>query len=126
MPKKNLKVLVIDDDAESAQGVAECFQIYGFTSQISMSSEAIRQIQEATFDVILVDMKMKNASGLDLLRHFQKQIHSQNQTTKIFAMFEGQKAPGLDDLEIDGSVSKPVTAQKIIEIVRKASLSRVG
>ncbi len=102
MPKKSLKILVVHDDAESAQIVAERFQIYGFVSAVAPSgSDALRMTQESAFDLVLIDKKMKN--GSELIKEVQK------------------RAPNSKVLTLDESV----TANKIIDIVRQAQKKAV-
>jgi CheY-like chemotaxis protein len=126
MPKKNLKVLVVDDDVEIAKIIAERFQIYGFNSETASGGiEALQMAENTPYDVILTDLNMKNGPGLELIKNINKKTTAPSKNAKIYAMTGGFQV-GVDQvlgLGAEGLVYKPVTANKIMDIVRRATLT---
>lgn len=69
-----LNVLVIDDDLEVSRSLESVLQTLGYsTSTASSGEEGISLLTTRMFDLVLCDLKLPGASGLDVLsRHSQK------------------------------------------------------
>src|SRR4051812_23029109 len=65
---QQIRVLVVDDDAPHAEAVAESLERVGYECVVATSGrEAIRLIEEQTFDIILTDLIMDEVGGLEVL-----------------------------------------------------------
>src|SRR4051812_21154883 len=65
---QQIRVLVVDDDAPHAEAVAESLDRIGYECVVATSGrEAIRLIEEQTFDIILTDLIMDEVGGLEVL-----------------------------------------------------------
>lgn len=63
-----IKVLVIDDDAAHADAVADSLARVGYDCSVAMSgAEGITMLGRDAFEVIVTDLRMKDATGLDVL-----------------------------------------------------------
>ena len=66
-------VLVVDDDKLVNDFVVESLNRAGYNCQTVMSvEEAIIEIEEAPFDVVLLDLKMKGMDGIETLKQIKK------------------------------------------------------
>ena len=66
-------VLVVDDDKLVNDFVVESLNRAGYNCQTVMSGEeAIIELEEAPFDVILLDLKMKGMDGIETLKQIKK------------------------------------------------------
>jgi DNA-binding NtrC family response regulator len=68
----NRKYLVIDDNEEFAENVAEILSDTG--ADVSLAAEgasALEQVKANRFDVVVTDMRMPGLSGAELLRHMR-------------------------------------------------------
>ncbi len=66
-------VLVVDDDKLVNDFVVESLSRAGYSCQTVMSGEeAIIELEEAPFDVILLDLKMKGMDGIETLKQIKK------------------------------------------------------
>ena len=66
-------VLVVDDDKLVNDFVVESLNRAGYNCQTVMSGEeAIIEIEEAPFDVVLLDLKMKGMDGIETLKQIKK------------------------------------------------------
>lgn len=68
----NRKYLVIDDNEEFAENVAEILSDTG--ADVSLAAEgqsALEQVKAHRFDVVVTDMRMPGLSGAELLRHMR-------------------------------------------------------
>jgi len=70
-------VLVVDDESSIRMLYAEELADEGYAVVTAASaSEAVEKIAETEFDLIVLDIKLKNESGLDLLQKIVKERHS--------------------------------------------------
>ncbi len=69
MAQEPAKVLIVDDDEGHAEALAEWLEIDGYACTLAHSGEAgIAKLGEETFDAVLTDLKMRDKSGLEVLR----------------------------------------------------------
>src|SRR4029078_2712235 len=63
-----IKVLVIDDDAAHAEAVADSLARVGYDCTVATSAgDGIAMLSRDAFEVIVTDLRMKDATGLDVL-----------------------------------------------------------
>lgn len=68
----NRKYLVIDDNEEFAENVAEILSDTG--ADVSLAAEgasALEKVKQQRFDVVVTDMRMPGMSGAELVRHMR-------------------------------------------------------
>ncbi len=68
-----MSVLIVDDEVEFMETLVKRLRkrklaVYGVTS----GEAALEQLKEATFDIVVLDVKMPGMSGLDTLRIIKK------------------------------------------------------
>jgi signal transduction histidine kinase/FixJ family two-component response regulator len=69
MNRANNKILIVDDEARMCESLQELFSGGGYDASATQSSvEALQKIKSECFDVIVTDIKMPEASGLDILK----------------------------------------------------------
>jgi two-component system response regulator HydG len=62
------RVLVVDDDAEMAQTVAEFLDDRGFRSDVAVGGKAaLSALKRKPFDAVVTDLRMEQLDGLDVL-----------------------------------------------------------
>ncbi len=67
-----MRALVVDDDAEFRNGLAEAVRLEGFSTAAAGSlAEARRELAESPAHVVLVDLNLPDGSGLDLLKEIE-------------------------------------------------------
>jgi two-component system response regulator HydG len=63
-----IKVLVVDDDAAHAETVADSLNRVGYDCRVATSgAEGTALLQQETYEVVVSDLRMKDATGLDVL-----------------------------------------------------------
>lgn len=71
----NASVLLVDDDPSSLNGLGLLLRAAGFkVTALSDPEEAIGQIRERVFDVLVTDLRMPGHNGLDLLRTVRQSV----------------------------------------------------
>ncbi len=114
MDRKNLKLLVVDDEDLFLDTLRKILEKYGYEPDISGSGEeAVEKIQQNRYDVILTDLKMPGASGMDVLKAARKR-DSDTQVIVISAhrnagnILEAMRLGAIDFLK------KPIDAPSIL------------
>jgi len=71
------RLLVIDDEANIRLLYAQELGDEGYEVVTAATvSEALARLEEKTFDLVILDIKLKNESGLDLLQQIVKERHN--------------------------------------------------
>ena len=70
----NLAVLLVDDEEELVETVAERLEIRGIDAEaVTSGEEALQRILEKAYDVVLLDIKMPGLSGIEVLKLIRRQ-----------------------------------------------------
>lgn len=70
------KILVVDDEANIRLLYSEELADEGYQVVTAASTaEAVEKLQEGVFDLAVLDIKLKNESGIDLLQRLVKERH---------------------------------------------------
>jgi len=68
-----IKVLVVDDEVEFATSLTERLKLRNFSCRACYSGlDALRLIEESIPDVVVLDLKMPDMSGLEVLSEIKK------------------------------------------------------
>jgi two-component system response regulator HydG len=72
---QQIRVLVVDDDEPHAQAVAESLERVGYDCVVATGGEeALRLIEEQTFDIVLTDLLMEPVGGLEVLAKAKREL----------------------------------------------------
>jgi two-component system response regulator HydG len=72
---QQIRVLVVDDDEPHAQAVAESLERVGYECVVVTGGrEALRLIEEQTFDIVLTDLIMDGVGGLEVLAKAKREM----------------------------------------------------
>lgn len=67
------RILIVDDERTTRLSLSEIFTLRGAnTSTAADGNEALAQIQQTMFDLIILDVKMPGVSGLQVLEYVQQ------------------------------------------------------
>ncbi len=116
------RVLVIDDEAYNRKLVSTiCKNLHCSIDEAENGREALNLVDINTYDIILIDMRMPDISGLELLTLLkQKPIQAQFVALTASILMEEEKA------NFDRVILKPIDQAKLIEcfeLSRSASTS---
>ncbi|HUX10215.1 MAG TPA: sigma-54 dependent transcriptional regulator [Terriglobia bacterium] len=125
MSNRNVKILVVDDDADTRDLLSEVLGAEGYQVVVAAcAQEALAAGKAAHFDVILSDIRLgPELNGLDVLRAF-KSIQPDSEVILITAFgsmetaIEAVKAGAFDYL------SKPFRIEDVLSRVRRALENR--
>jgi len=121
MNPKKLRILVLDDEPIVCKRLQPALEKLGYeVDTFTQSLEAMHQIQQTAYDIIITDLKMKGIDGMQFLQEAKKR----SPRTEVivitgFATLETAKESfqkGVFDF-----IAKPFKLSEIQEVVTKAA-----
>ena len=114
--KKGKSLLIIDDDAEFSEELADILRDEGYSVQIAADGCAGEKLlAQRRFNVVLLDYKMPGQSGVELLKKSAKHLSQSKVFFTSGRPFADQilKKQGLDAL-ISGVFVKPFDIEQML------------
>lgn len=121
MGVSELRVLLVDDEEELVSVLAERLGYRGIQAKYALSGQhAIEMIQEESFDVVVLDLKLPGMSGVEV-HNFLKKEHPNLSVVLI----TGHGAPA-DQIQEKGSehydfLEKPIGLAVLIEKIKEVA-----
>lgn len=124
----NRKILVIDDDEELCEELAEVLQSENYEVDLAYDGARGRNlISKNAYDLVLLDLKIPRITGIDILRNMK----NENSPTKVIVM-TGRPLPAKssstqrhqvnsEDIilyQADGIVNKPFDVAALLSTIR--------
>lgn len=113
-------ILIADDEPSITVGLSELLELEGYeTTTVNDGHEALKQIQEKHFDVVLVDLVMPGLDGMRVLQEIQKKGLD---TTVIMITGKGNTATTVAAIKAGAFdyLDKPVDPNRLRTIILKA------
>lgn len=112
---RSLHILVVDDDKDNADSLAELFQIEGHTVEVAYTGfEAIAAYERSSFDLAFMDVMMPGKNGLESFLDIKRM----RPNAKVF-MMTGYSVEQLLRLAMEngalGVFNKPCNVQEILD-----------
>jgi len=118
---EKIKVLIADDEVEFASTLSTRLQLRGYTTIIANSGEeTLDAISQQEPDVVLLDLKMPDLDGLEVLA----QLRQTNKDLKVIILTgHGSFASGNEGMALGAYdyIMKPVDLSLLIEKIKEAS-----
>lgn len=91
--KKNITVLIIDDEPDILELMEEEFRYCGYNTLTAMSgNEAVKILQKTPVDIVVSDYKMPNGNGMVVLDYVNKMANRPD-----FFFVSGQADVSIED-----------------------------
>jgi DNA-binding NtrC family response regulator len=120
MNEKKLRIMILDDEPIVCKRLRPALEKYGYeVDTFTQSSDAMQQIKEIDYDIIITDLKMKGIDGMQLLS--EAKLRSPGTEVIVitgFATMETAKESfhkGVFDF-----IAKPFKLSEIQEVVKRA------
>ena len=115
------KILIVDDEAGIVQEIKEFLTEEGYEVQTADSAKAgIRILEELKPDVILVDVKLPDASGIDVLKA-SKEKSPKTKVIMVTGYVDQNIMDEAESLGRDAFLQKPFDLVKIVDEIQKLS-----
>ena len=124
-PVKGLKVLLVDDDEEQLRSFRSILERNGATVGTSITGmEAVKMAQMGEYDVSIVDIKLPDIQGDEVVRRLKKIDYSMG-----FILVTGypslQDCIEVLDLGINDILLKPIEPEELLRAVAEAATIEV-
>jgi DNA-binding NtrC family response regulator len=116
---RNAKILVVDDDENIRKTIKTILEDEGYVVDLAATgTEAIEKTQEATYNLALLDIRLPDMEGVELLKRMKEAVP---RTRKI--MVTGypsmQNAIAALNKNADAYLVKPVNVEKLLNTVKE-------
>ncbi|MHC5037078.1 MAG: glycine cleavage system protein H [Planctomycetota bacterium] len=116
----NKRILVVDDEEFILGAVCKALRKDNFQITTTQSArEALKILDEQTFDVIITDLMMPEMDGMELLQHIRN-LNARGQTIMITGFPTIQTALQMKRLGAFEYLTKPFTRQELRSVVARA------
>lgn len=118
-----MKILVVDDELIICNGCRMILEDQGHSVQTCMTcSDGIAAIEKNHFDLVLLDMKLPDYEGTELLKAVQQ--NSGNRIIVMSGYATVQSAVNSMKLGAIDYLPKPFTDEELLTVVKKAGEAR--
>ncbi|RJP39836.1 MAG: sigma-54-dependent Fis family transcriptional regulator [Phycisphaerales bacterium] len=120
MTERGERILVVDDSADAREVLQRTLSTHGFAVYATSGvAEAVRMLETAPIDLVITDLRMPRATGLDLIRH----VHAHFEFTAVimitgYASIESAVSAVKEGAE--DYLPKPFTDEELLAAVRSA------
>jgi len=116
-PKFDMKVLLVDDDEDFANGLKIFLEKFNIATVIeSRITSAEKQLQKFEFDIILLDVMLPGGSGFDFLPTIRKMCDVP--VIMLTALDEEDELVNGLDLGADDYITKPFSPKELVARLR--------
>jgi DNA-binding NtrC family response regulator len=117
---KEFKVLMVDDEEDFVQTLAERMKMRNLSPELALSGEqALQQVEEDVPDVMVLDLKMPGIDGMEVLRRVRK-AYPQVQVVILTGHGSEKDEAEARRLGAFAYLQKPVEMDKLIKTLRDA------
>lgn len=120
----NKIILIVDDDKSILRTFTRILQKSGYEVEIAETGkEAMEKVEKRFYDLALVDIRLPDIDGTDLLAQLKKQLQH---TIKIMITGFPSLETGVKALDegADAYLVKPVKPQELLSIIEEKLKSR--
>ena len=117
---EQLRVLVIDDERDHAETVAEILEGAGYLCEVATSGKTgAKKISEEEFDLVLTDLRMGDLDGLEIV----KRVKEQGDALVMVISGSSDVKKAVQALQEGASryIFKPVSKEELLAVVNKSA-----
>jgi len=116
--KSKQKILIIDDDKSVLQILAKILQKAGCcVAPVETGREALKKLETQTYDAAVIDVRLQDMNGLDLLNRIQTIAPNMTKIMLTGYPSDEDRTRALE-LGADYYLAKPVKSETLVEIVQ--------
>jgi signal transduction histidine kinase/DNA-binding response OmpR family regulator len=113
------RVLVMDDEPETARLIAERLEPFGVSCEIVHDgASALKRLRAEDFDAMTLDVLMPGVSGFEVLRELRADARLADLPVVVVSVFSGREA-----LSGEWVVSKPIDAEELADALGSAVMA---
>jgi DNA-binding response OmpR family regulator len=115
--QQTTKILLVDDDKSILRSLSRMLEKCGYqTEAVESGKEALKKIKSTRFDLVLVDIRLPDMNGTDLLSKAKEEIRD---AVKIMINGFPSLETGVKSLEegADAYLVKPVQPKELLSVI---------
>jgi two-component system, NtrC family, response regulator HydG len=117
------RILLIDDDKAILRSIGLVLEKNGFSvDKVETGKEAIEKLKAQTYDVLLVDLKLPDMEGTDLLSKINLPNAVKIMFTGFPSLVSGMQAM---DRGVDAYLHKPVKPEELVMVIKSKLAQRI-
>jgi len=118
MPKKT-SLLIVDDDEDMLETLSDILQEKGYRTETAKTGEkAITKAKEHFFDIALIDVRLPDVTGIELLRTFRKK-HPTMMNIIVTGHATLQSAVDALNLGANAYIMKPIDPERLDQVIKE-------
>jgi len=118
MQTNDLDILIVDDDKSILDVLSKILRKKGFNVDTAENGqEALNRLTTKTYSVALIDVKLQDTNGLDLLSQIQE-IAPQMRKIMVTGYPSDEDRIKAQERGADYYLAKPVNTDKLVEILQ--------
>jgi CheY-like chemotaxis protein len=116
-PEHGLRVLVVEDNQDTASALVELLELYGFEVRHAPTLECARRMATSDVDVIVSDLGLPDGSGLELLENARRPVRAI--ALSGYGMAEDVERSLAAGFTLH--LTKPVAPDDLVEAIRRVA-----
>lgn len=110
-----MNILIAEDEKDIAHSLRKNFEIEGYNSEVAYDGEeAIKLIQEKSFDLILLDWRMPKISGIQVLKFLREEKKLTIPTILLTALTDISNKVEALEFGADDYITKPFSFNELV------------
>lgn len=119
--KMRLRVLVVDDDQETAQGLAELVSFKGHDAQVAHDGRsALRKVRDDDFQLVLLDIGLPDMDGYEVARRLTLLGQRHLSIVALTGYSSDEDLRRSDGAGLDDHIVKPCRTDRLEQILSEA------
>ncbi|MGB1017235.1 MAG: response regulator, partial [Nannocystaceae bacterium] len=111
------RVLIVDDNHELAENIAELLEDEGYETTVAFSSEqALALAKAATYELVLADIRMPGMNGVELIEVLG-QLNPEATFLLMTAYTSDQMLAKAMQSGVEAVLPKPLAVERLLEIM---------
>ena len=107
------KILIVDDNPNMSSLLSEMLEVFDYESVLaSDGNQALSELENGEFSMVITDMRMPNMSGMELLKTV-KERYPKVRVVLISGYTGGHIESEAESLKADGFLGKPLMMSDI-------------
>ena len=125
MTQKHIKILLVDDETQFVDTLAERLGMRGFSAEVAYNGdEALAKVRKNTPDVVVLDLRMPGMDGFEVLKQTKK-INPQVQVIILTGHGGDQEAVIAGRYGAYSFLRKPADINSLLKSIRMAYRDKV-